>query len=238
MSFNNVPQLAPGGSIYPMRFLKMGSSSLTAVQAGLGDYTIGISGQGTIDNREDAENLYHATTTAGQLEVRGFGDADEPLQVGASAWSVGDFIGSDADGKGIPVYAGNAGAIALEAATGGLTAEFRRVWILPQSIGIGNVTAYSTDTAIVPTKGIIVITKTSAIALTIANPALTDNGKEMLIVATTAYAHTVTLDDGFNSSGSTSNVATFNAAKKGASMRIVAYQGVWYATNLQDVTLG
>lgn len=94
------------------------------------------------------------------------------------------------------------------------------------------------DGAITAKTGQVFITKGSAAALTLAAPtAVTDDGKELEIVSTTAFAHTVTnAAPGFNNGGVASDVATFGAAA-GNSMNIVAYNGVWYAKNLQGVTL-
>lgn len=83
----------------------------------------------------------------------------------------------------------------------------------------------------------VFITKGSAAALTIADPATADNGTRMTITSTTAAAHTVTRSTtGFNDGGAAADVATFGAAK-GNSMTIVAYGGKWYAENLTGVTL-
>jgi len=79
------------------------------------------------------------------------------------------------------------------------------------------------------------ITKTSAAALTIADPPLRYNGWILHIISTTPFAHT--LDNsrcsGFNNGG---NLATF-AAAVGASISLIAYAGKWYVLNLNSVTL-
>jgi hypothetical protein len=80
--------------------------------------------------------------------------------------------------------------------------------------------------------GVYVITKAGVAALTLAAPvAGADDGVELLIFSTTAFAHTITtpaagdIQDG-NASGF-NTVMTFNA-HKGANCILRAYQGVWY----------
>jgi hypothetical protein len=96
----------------------------------------------------------------------------------------------------------------------------------------------SADGAITAKTGVVVITKATAAALTIAAPTdVTDDGKQLLIVSSTAAAHTVTnAAPGFNGGGAGEDVATFGAAK-GNAMRVVAYGATWYAVSLTGVTL-
>jgi hypothetical protein len=105
--------------------------------------------------------------------------------------------------------------------------------------GIQNTaTLAAADGAIAVKLGVVAITKGTAAVLTLASPtAGTDDGKLLTIVSTTAAAHTVTVTAGFNGSGTAGDVATFGAAA-GNSISVVAYNGVWYVTNLQGVTLG
>lgn len=95
------------------------------------------------------------------------------------------------------------------------------------------------DGAIGITRGTVLITKTGTLAaLTLAAPAVTDDGKVLTIVSTTALAHTVTnTSPGFNGGGTASDVATFTAAA-GNSMELVAYNGTWWTIGLRNVTLG
>jgi len=76
-----------------------------------------------------------------------------------------------------------------------------------------------------------------ALAMTLRNPTADEDGIRMRIKAITAQAHTVTLTDGFNGSGTAGDVATFGGAI-GDSMDIVAVNGIWQTENLNDVTLG
>jgi hypothetical protein len=100
------------------------------------------------------------------------------------------------------------------------------------------VTAVSADGAISVKDGLVVITKGSACILTLAAPtATTDDGKELLIFSTTAFAHTVTnATPGFNNGGAASDVGTFSAAI-GNYLRLEAYNGVWYVSGNVNVTL-
>ena len=96
----------------------------------------------------------------------------------------------------------------------------------------------SADGAItIPTRGRkhVFITKASAAALTLAAP--THDGVEIVIVSTTAAAHTVTVSTtGMNDLGTSADVGTFGVAK-GNGLTLVAYQGDWYVTSNIGVTL-
>jgi hypothetical protein len=101
---------------------------------------------------------------------------------------------------------------------------------------------YSSDTAITQKDGLVIITKGSAAALTLAAPTaggtgVGDDGKEMWIFSTTAFAHVITqAAPGFNNGGAGSDVATMTAAV-GNWMHLVAYNGVWYVLGSLNVTL-
>ena len=84
----------------------------------------------------------------------------------------------------------------------------------------------------------VFITKGTAAALTLAAPtATTHDGVEIVIVSTTAAAHTVTVATaGMNGLGASGDVGTFGAAV-GNGMTLVAYQGNWYLTCNIGVTL-
>lgn len=84
------------------------------------------------------------------------------------------------------------------------------------------------DGAITAKGGNVLLTKGSAAAITLAAPtAGADDGKELSIVGTTAFAHVITSGvDGFNAKGSSGTI-TF-AASKGSSQTLVAYNGHWY----------
>lgn len=95
----------------------------------------------------------------------------------------------------------------------------------------------SGDGAVTLKHGVVVITKATAAAITIANPtATTDDFKQLTILSTTAAAHTVTCTGGFGNGGASFDVATF-AAAIGATLNLIAYQGFWYLTGNQGITL-
>lgn len=94
------------------------------------------------------------------------------------------------------------------------------------------------DGAITIQSGLTVITKGSAAALTIAAPATADNGTPLSIISTTAYAHVVTFTGGtfINGTATAKTTATF-PAYVGAGLRVIAYNGKWYASGNQNTTL-
>lgn len=76
--------------------------------------------------------------------------------------------------------------------------------------------------------GFYVITKGSAIALTLAAPTATmDDGIEIVITSSTAFAHVITATGLLKTGASTVNTATCSAFA-GASVTFKAYQGLWY----------
>lgn len=106
--------------------------------------------------------------------------------------------------------------------------------VLPQSQVV------SADGAITIKDGVVVITKGSAAAVTLADPtATTDDGKILTVISATAYAHTLSnaAGSGFNGGGSGSDVGTFGGAK-GDGIVLMAYQGDWYVVSKTNVTLG
>jgi hypothetical protein len=91
----------------------------------------------------------------------------------------------------------------------------------------------------VPTATTVInINKGSAAALTLAAPSLGSNGVTVAITAQTAFAHvivaTALFADGSGSSPKTT--ATFSGTR-GASMFLVAENGLWNVVALQNVTL-
>jgi len=97
------------------------------------------------------------------------------------------------------------------------------------------VTLAPADGAISVKMGIVLITKATAAALTLAAPtATTDDGKVLIIDSATAAAHTVTVATGLRGAGAGADVGTFGAAI-GNGVALYAYNGAWYpvpGTNL------
>lgn len=97
----------------------------------------------------------------------------------------------------------------------------------------------SADGAVSIKDGTVFITKGSAAALTLADPTnVTDDGKRLTILSTTAFAHTVSnaAGSGFNQGGTASDVATFGAAR-GNNLTVRAYGGKWFVESSVGVTL-
>jgi hypothetical protein len=99
-----------------------------------------------------------------------------------------------------------------------------------------NVEVKSGDGAILSVAGgVVFITKGSAAALTLAAPA--NDGARLVIISTTAFAHTVTVAGGIAGAGASADVGTFGAAA-GNGVTLISYNGLWYVepgTN-QNVT--
>lgn len=97
----------------------------------------------------------------------------------------------------------------------------------------------SADGAITIQNGVVLITKASAAALTLAAPSTDQNGTRIDIVSTTAYAHTVTAPSAiihWGDSGGADDVATF-AAYAGAAISLIANAGLWHVVSRNNVTL-
>lgn len=107
------------------------------------------------------------------------------------------------------------------------------------------VVVQSADGAVTPRayNQIVMITKGTACAITLADPTTTTHdGASIVFVATTAAAHTVSNAAGsgfFSTGGSTKDVATFGGAI-GDGFAVIAYGGKWYIDprGVTNVTLG
>jgi hypothetical protein len=94
----------------------------------------------------------------------------------------------------------------------------------------------SGDGAITIQSGTVIITKSSAAALTLGTPTTAQNGTIIRIISTTAAAHTVTASTiGFNAGDAAKDVGTFGAAI-GNGFAVVAYEGEWYVQYATGVT--
>jgi hypothetical protein len=98
------------------------------------------------------------------------------------------------------------------------------------------VTVASADGAITIQSGTVIITKSSAAALTLGTPTTAQNGTVIRIVSTTAAAHTVTAATiGFNAGDAAKDTGTFGGAI-GDGFSCVAYGGEWYVLTNTNVT--
>ena len=83
----------------------------------------------------------------------------------------------------------------------------------------------------------VFITKGSAAALTLGTPSAAQNGVEIDIISTTAYAHTITAATiGFNDGRTASDVCTFSEAK-GDRLCVIAYANDWWVMDNINGTL-
>lgn len=87
------------------------------------------------------------------------------------------------------------------------------------------VALYPANGAIAIATGVHALTKGSAGAYTLAPPAAADEGKRLLIVARTAFAHTVTITEGIGGKGASFDVITFAAV--GDSIHLLADNLHW-----------
>jgi hypothetical protein len=94
-----------------------------------------------------------------------------------------------------------------------------------------------TDTTIQASRaGRRLITYGAALAMTLAAPiAGADDGKYISITSTTAFAHTLTATGLLKTGTASVNVATF-AASAGASLILMAYNGLWYVRSATGIT--
>jgi hypothetical protein len=106
-----------------------------------------------------------------------------------------------------------------------------------QKMGSAALVALPVNIALDPhTANRYVITKGSAIALTLAAPtAGADDGLAIEIVSSTAFAHVLTATGLLVDGAGHVNTATFPAAGGGC-VDLVAYQGKWYVQNSQNMT--
>lgn len=96
----------------------------------------------------------------------------------------------------------------------------------------------SADGAVTIQNSMVFITKGTAAALTLADPAAGNDGVMIWFVATTAAAHSISnaAGSGFNAGGAGTDVCTFSAAI-GNNLVVVAYGGKWLVVNNVGGTL-
>lgn len=87
---------------------------------------------------------------------------------------------------------------------------------------------YAANGAIALVDGVHAITKGSAAVMTLAPPAAADEGMRIVIVARTAFAHTVTITEGLGGRGAAFDVMTFAAV--GDSIELLADALHWVPT--------
>lgn len=200
----------------------------TSLQAVTGATATGAPGGVTLFN--DADNTQPVYFGGADVATNG-----ARIPSGGSVYIPAGAIG-DMGGQ-VNVYAGGAGQVVY--AVGGEVQVRAATLFAPDmtlKVGVG---AALVDGAITQKSGLLVVTKATAAALTIADPVATaDDGKTLIIVSATAAAHTVSnaAGSGFNGGGAASDIGTF-AAAIGNGITVVAYQGKWYVVRNVGVTL-
>lgn len=96
---------------------------------------------------------------------------------------------------------------------------------------------YTVLGAITIQPGLQLIGSGGALAMTLADPTVEQNGMIMILTASTAQAHTVTYTAGFGGGTTARDVATFGGAVND-SMTIIAFNKVWWLISTRNVTLG
>lgn len=93
----------------------------------------------------------------------------------------------------------------------------------------------SASGAIGITRGTVALIAAGALAMTLALPtAGVDDGKELAIIDTLGYAHTVTTPT--NGINGNHHICTFDGTV-GAMLFLTAYQGVWYGGRQNGITI-
>lgn len=96
-------------------------------------------------------------------------------------------------------------------------------------------TTYTTSGAIAIQPGIVQLGSGGALAMTLANPSIEQNGLMMIIKAATAQAHTVQLVTGVDGRGAAFDLQTY-AAAIGNYIALIAVNGVWFTFGQVGIT--
>lgn len=156
------------------------------------------------------------------------------------------------EGTGVSVTSAAAASGVAIAATGGtnesMTLDAKGTGTLTLNgtatgdviIGNGRVTPQVTvitgDGAITIESGVVVLTKGSAAAITLAAPS-SQNGTTITITSTTDFAHVVTVTGGMWDGTATTNTTVTFPVVAGAAVTLMAYGTDWYVINNQGTTI-
>lgn len=99
--------------------------------------------------------------------------------------------------------------------------------------GVG--TTYTASGAITVEPGIVTLNAGSALAMTLVDPTVAQNGMVMIIRSATAQAHTVTYTAGFNGGTTARDVATYSVI--GSTLIIMAINGNWCVISAATVAI-
>lgn len=191
----------------------------------------------TIDAKGSGTILLNATATGAVL----VGDATNPaFSVVHTTEGTGVSITSAAAASGVAIAAISSGTnenLTIDAKGSG-TITIGGTSTGKVVIGKGQITrqveTITGDGAITIQSGLVLLTKGSAAAITLAAPSSQD-GTEITITSTTDFAHVVTVTGGmWDGTATTNTTATFPVVAGGA-ITLVAFGTDWYVTNLQGV---
>lgn len=210
---------------------------------------IGLNSSGYADKMDDAAaKAFDGVLTSSNVEVlAGGSNGDVLLDVAQPRFITVAIAAAAAADVGKPVYAVDDQTVALTPGSYGNRVGTIAAVISATCVAVQceygrrrqTVQVLAADGAITIKEGVAFITKAGVAAVTLAAPVATvDDGKRLLVVSTTAQAHTLTqTTPGVNNGGAASDVGTFGAAI-GNSIELVAYQGVWYTAGTpRGVTL-
>lgn len=198
-----------------------------------GTSTVSLAG---VADSEDGtmENPTFAATETATVRLRTAGGTCK--MVASAAITAGADVFAAASGKIAPtgsIFIGKA----LQAASGdGSVIEVLRK---SRTTAVGPVVLAAASGAIAIASSVVVITKTGSLAaMTLAAPTAAQNGTQLIVTSTTAFAHTITattlIDDGVT--GGSKTTATF-AAFAGASITLLAYEDKWLVLSKNVVTI-
>jgi|SRR5678815_3076371 hypothetical protein len=120
----------------------------------------------------------------------------------------------------------------------GRPSDFVNAGIVPngvltsQSFGVDGAITGPSGTGVPTSNTVIYLTKGSAGAYTLAAPAI-DQQNTLIFVSTSAYAHTITVAEGFYGNTTSSDVATF-AATVNSTLTVKAQNGLWAPISTAD----
>jgi hypothetical protein len=212
-----------GAGLQTLSFFGGVTAGTTQTQAGATALTSMINRVATVANSGDGVRL---PTSAVGLAVLVLNRGAQPMQVyGASTDTINGIVTTTGISQGV-----NTAAL--------YTCMVAGNWEVPlSSLVTSTPVTIGANGAINPhIQHTYVITKAGVAAMTLAAPTTgTDDGNEMTITSSTAFAHTITATGLLQTGSAAVNVATFNA-QAGASLTLMAYAAKWIVLNANGVS--